>query len=96
MDDRELDNLLNAPLAPIRDAGFSARLHSRLMRRTLAVRLLKAAVLAACILPALFFVSPALGVVTEFLVKVLPSPILTIAAAALILTFSAERLLSSD
>jgi hypothetical protein len=84
-DDTELDALLCAPLAPVDDAGFSAALMAGIARRRWLHRILSWGPLALS-QPFLLWLLP-LG-------QLLLTPALAAAAAALLLTFLLEPVLT--
>ena len=96
MNDNQLDQLLNAPLAAVADSGFSARViaRARKVRRKENVPFFAAALV--CVAAMLIFV-PLLRVTTviaHFLTGMAASPAISLAIGALVLTFTAERALA--
>ena len=96
MNDDQLDKLLCAPLAPVTDGGFAARIVARMRMERVKEKAPLCAALLACAAAALFygplpqFTAATLHVVTVLAVL----PAIPLAIAALALTFALERALA--
>jgi len=87
MNDGQLDDLLNAPLAAVADSGFSARIMARARMERLKERVPFLATTLICAAAMLLFVP--LAQITAAIAHVV-----SLAVAALVLTFTAERALA--
>jgi len=95
MNDNRLDDLLNAPLAPVADDGFLARVMLRTRLERMKAQALFFAAFFLCAVAALFVPLPLIAATTiYFLTKTVTFPAVSLAVAALALTFTAERTLA--
>jgi drug/metabolite transporter (DMT)-like permease len=94
MNDSQLDTLLNAPLAALADGGFSARVIARARKERLKEQAAFLASVFICAAAMLVFVP--LPQITAAMAHVLTAalPAISLAIAALVLTFTAERALA--
>jgi hypothetical protein len=90
----QLDELLNAPLAAVADDGFSARVIAAARMERLKEKIPFFAALFICAAAVLLYVPlPRIaGTIAHFLAE----PGVSLAAAALVLTFAAEHAWRSD
>ena len=96
MNDDQLDKLLCAPLAPVTDGGFSARIVARMRMERLKEKALLFSALMACAAALLFYGPlPQITAATLHVVTVLAVlPAIPLAVAAVALTFALERALA--
>ena len=92
MNDSQLDELLNAPLAGTPDNGFSTHVMVRVRKEQLKEQILFYATAAACAAAVLLFVP--LPQITTAMAHILTEPAVSLAIAVLVLTFTAERALA--
>ena len=92
MNDNQLDDLLNTPLAVMADDGFSARVQARARLERLKQQVPVFAAVLICGAAMLLFV-PLLQIVAA-ISHVLTGTGVSLAVAALVLTFTAERALA--
>jgi hypothetical protein len=95
MNDNRLEDLLNAPLAPVADNGFSARVLVRARLERVKAQALFFAALVLCAIAALFVpLPPIAATMVYFLTKTATFPAVSLAVGALVLTFTVERALA--
>lgn len=95
MNDEQLDDLLTASLAPVADDGFSAQVMARARWQRLKDKVPYFAALLVCT-AALLFCAPMPQIAATFthILLLAVSPAVSLAIAALVLTFTAERALA--
>lgn len=96
MNDNALDDLLNAPLGPVADDGFSARVmvRARKGRRKRQAPVFAALILCAAALGPFVPLPQIAAAIAELLAATAISPAVCLALTALALTFLAERALA--
>ena len=92
MNDNQLDDLLNTPLATVADDGFSAHVIAQVRRERLKEQIPFFGALSICGAAVLLFV-PLLQIVAA-IARILTGTAVPLAVAALVLTFTAERALA--
>jgi hypothetical protein len=92
MNDNQLDDLLNAPLTAVADNGFSARVTARARRERLKEQVPSLVAVLICAAAVLPFVP--LRQITAAIAPLLTGMPASLAIAALVLTFTAERALT--
>lgn len=92
MNDNQLDDLLNTPLAAVADDGFSVRVIASAGRERLKEQIPFFGALFICAAAVLLFV-PLLQIAAA-VARILTGTAVPLAVAALVLTFTAERALA--
>jgi len=98
MNDQQLDELLNTPLAAVTDGEFSSRVLARLRRDRLKEQVPFYAAIFICAAAVLLYVPlpQIMAATARFLMRMAALPAVSLAMAALVLTFIAERALANS
>lgn len=96
MNDDRLDDLLNKPLAAIADDGFSARVIARARRKRLEEEVPLLAAAFICLVAVLVFapLPQITAILAHAVTGTVALPAVSLAVAALVLTFTVERALA--